>query len=74
MEIEKQLKAVSKDIPAEMLAKYQAKRKEKMFPIVGALKHGRCWFCGMEPPIAAQSRLGSGIECDNCHRVIYKED
>ena len=73
-EIEKQLKAIAKDIPEEMLAKYQAKRKEKMFPIVGALKQGRCWLCGMEPPIAAQSRLGGGIECDNCHRIIYKED
>ncbi|MBQ7924434.1 MAG: hypothetical protein IJ329_03915 [Clostridia bacterium] len=73
-EIEKELKAISKEIPAEMLAKYQTKRKEKMFPIVGALNFGRCWFCGMEPPIAAQSRLSAGIECDNCHRVIYKED
>lgn len=72
--IEKQLSAIAKDIPEEMLAKYQTKRKEKIFPIVGALNAGRCWFCGMEPPIAAQSRLGSGIECDNCHRVIYKED
>ncbi len=74
MAIEKQLHAIAKEIPEEMLAKYQTKRKEKMFPIVGALNAGRCWFCGMEPPIAAQSRLGSGIECDNCHRVIYKED
>ncbi|MBE5744705.1 MAG: hypothetical protein E7355_01060 [Clostridiales bacterium] len=72
--IEKQLKTIGQDIPEEMLAKYQAKRKEKMFPIVGELNAGRCWFCGMEPPIAAQSRLGHGIECDNCHRVIYKED
>lgn len=73
-EIEKKLKTISGDIPAEMLAKYQTKRKEKMFPIVGALNVGRCWFCGMEPPIAAQSRLSEGYECDNCHRIIYKED
>lgn len=73
-EIEKKLKTISGDIPAEMLAKYQTKRKEKMFPIVGALNFGRCWFCGMEPPIAAQSRLSEGYECDNCHRIIYKED
>ena len=72
--IEKQMKAISKEIPAEMLEKYNTKRKEKMFPIVGALNYGRCWFCGMEPPIAAQSKLGEGIECDNCHRIIFKED
>ncbi len=72
--IEKELQAISKDISAEMFTKYQTKRKEKMFPVVGALHAGRCWFCGMEPPIAAQSKLSGGIECDNCHRVIFKED
>ncbi|MBE7085197.1 MAG: hypothetical protein E7368_03990 [Clostridiales bacterium] len=73
-EIEKQLKTIGKDISPEMLGKYQTKRKEKMFPVVGALNYGRCWFCGMEPPIAAQSKLGAGYECDNCHRIIFKED
>ena len=73
-EIETQLKAIAKNISPEMLGKYQTKRKEKMFPIVGALKHGRCWFCGMEPPIAAQSKLVEGDDCDNCHRIIFKAD
>ncbi len=73
-EIEDKLAVISKEIPVEMLTKYQTKRKEKIFPIVGALNNGRCWFCGMEPPIAAQSKLSEGIECDNCHRVIFKDE
>ncbi len=73
-EIEKELTAIGKEISEEMLNKYQIKRKEKMFPIVGALQAGRCWFCGMEPPIAAQSKLAEGCECDNCHRVIFKAE
>ncbi len=72
--IEKELQKIAKDISEETLAKYLTKRKEKMYPIVGALQSGRCWFCGMEPPIAAQSRLAEGCECDNCHRVIFKEE
>ena len=56
---------------AQMLARYQTKRKEKIFPVVGELYSGRCPFCSMEPPIAAKSKLPSGIECDNCHRIIY---
>ncbi len=72
--IEKELSAIAKDIPESMLARYQMKRKEKMFPIVGVINGGRCWRCGMEPPIAALSNLGAGIECDSCHVIIYKED
>ena len=72
--LDAELAALEKEIPEKMLGIYKTKRKEKMFPIVGALNVGRCWFCGMEPPIAAQSRLSEGYECDNCHRIIYKED
>ncbi len=73
-EIERELQAIAKQISEDTLAKYLTKRKEKMYPIVGALHAGRCWFCGMEPPIAAQSKLATGCECDNCHRVIFKEE
>lgn len=57
----------------ETLARYLTKRKEKIFPVVGALYQGRCPFCSMEPPIAAKSKLGEGIECDHCHRIIFSE-
>lgn len=71
-ELEKAAEAVKKS-DGETLARYLTKRKEKIFPIVGALYQGRCPFCSMEPPIAAKSRLAGGIECDHCHRIIFSE-
>ena len=72
-EIEKALAVAVVEVAPEMLAKYQTKRKEKLFPIVGELYGGRCPFCSMEPPLAAKSKLKDGIECDNCHRIIFEK-
>lgn len=63
----------AKKADGETLARYLTKRKEKIFPVVGALYQGRCPFCSMEPPIAAKSKLPTGIDCDNCHRIIFSE-
>ena len=72
-EIEKQLSAAAEGIAPELLTKYNTKRKEKIFPIVGELTGGRCPFCSMEPPLAAKSKLIGGIDCDNCHRIIFEK-
>lgn len=71
---ETQLSQIAKEISAELLGSYQTKRKEKIFPIVGALAGDRCPFCSMEPPLAARNKLTGGgtIECDNCHRILFK--
>lgn len=66
------LAKAEKEVPAEMLVRYQTKRKEKIFPVVGQLYSGRCPFCSMEPPLVAKSKLSSGIECDHCHRIIFE--
>lgn len=71
--VETELSALAKEVAPEMLAKYQTKRKEKLFPVVGALNLGRCPFCSMEPPLVAKSKLADGIECDNCHRIIFEK-
>jgi predicted nucleic acid-binding Zn-ribbon protein len=70
-----ELKAASADVSPETMEKYKNKRKERVFPVVGQLKDNRCPFCGMEPPLAARSKLTGGgtIECDNCRRIIYSE-
>lgn len=70
-EIEAELSKLATEIAPEFLEKYKTKRKEKIFPVVGELYSGRCPFCSMEPPLAAQSKLASGIECDHCHRIIF---
>lgn len=71
-EIETELSKLAKDVPAELMEKYQTKRKERIFPIAGELAGDRCPFCSMEPPLAARNKLTSGvtIECDNCQRII----
>ena len=74
-EIEAELEKAAKAAPADLLEVYKTKRKEKIFPVVGAMVGNRCPFCSMEPPLAARNKLtgGGSIECDNCHRIIFSE-
>ncbi|MBQ9728980.1 MAG: hypothetical protein IJV85_05220 [Clostridia bacterium] len=71
--IEKELAAAAQDVAQETMERYQTKRKERIFPIVGKVAGDRCPFCSMTPPLAALNKLESGgvIECDNCHRIIF---
>lgn len=71
--IEAELATVAKEISPEALARYKTKRKEKIFPVVLPLTEDRC-PCGMTPPIAELNKLTGGgtIECEYCHRIIYK--
>lgn len=73
-EISKKLEKIGSKIPEEILTRYQAKRKERIFPVVAPLTNGRC-ICGMDFAIAQQGALSGGgvIECEHCHRFIYKE-
>lgn len=73
--VETELSETAKGISEDVLMKYQNKRKEKIFPIIGKLNGSNCPFCSMELPIVAISKLsgGSTIDCDSCHRVIYNE-
>ena len=71
--ISSQLAELEKEVGAEMLARYQTKRKEKLFPVVVELYGGRCPYCSLEPPIAAKSKLSEGVECDSCRRIIFEK-
>ena len=68
------LDATKKTTPADILARYKAKRKDRIFPVIVPLTNGRC-ICGMDFAIAQQSALEGGnvIECEHCRRFIYKE-
>lgn len=69
------LKQLAKDIEPEVLKRYEAKRSERIFPIICAVKNDRCSKCGMELSILGKEKIESGgvIECENCHRFLYKE-
>ncbi|MBQ9113563.1 MAG: hypothetical protein IJY05_01420 [Clostridia bacterium] len=73
--IEGELKKLEKDVPTELLGKYKTKRKEKLFPVIGALMENRCPFCSMEPPLVERNKLSGGgtIECFTCHRLLFGE-
>ena len=73
-EIASELKALSKDIDEDVLRKYQAKRSERVFPIICKLQGDVCPMCGTSLSIAEKENAASGkvIECENCHRFLYK--
>ena len=74
--VKKELDALAKGIDAEVMKKYEEKRSERIFPILCAVKGGRCSKCGNELSLAGKERIASGkvTECENCHRILFKED
>jgi len=73
--VKKELDALKSGIEPEVLKKYEVKRSERIFPILCAEKGGRCSKCGSELSLAGKEKIASGgvVECDNCHRILYKE-
>ncbi len=67
------LAEIAKKIPEDILAKYQQKRKENIFPIIAPLNGNMC-ICGMDFPLALQEKLAGGnvVECEHCRRFVYK--
>lgn len=72
--ITKELESLAKGIDPEVLRKYQAKRSERIFPIICEIKADRCSKCGIELSIADKEKVSAGkvVECENCHRILYK--
>lgn len=73
-QIEAELKKLAKSIDPAIFAKYQTKRSERIFPIICKVNGDRCSKCGIELSLAGKENLGSGgvVECENCHRFLYK--
>ena len=72
--VKKELDALKKGIEPEVMKKYDIKRSERIFPILCAENGGRCSKCGSELSLAGKEQISSGsvVECDNCHRILYK--
>ncbi len=73
--VEDELEKIAKDIDPAIFAKYQAKRSERIFPIICEVNGDRCSKCGMELSLVGKETIASGgvIECENCHRFLYKK-
>ena len=74
-EVKAELKKLSADISSEVMKRYEMKRSERIFPIICAVKNDRCSKCGMELSIIGKEKISGGevTECENCHRILYKE-
>ncbi len=73
--IKEELASLEKEIDADLIAKYKAKREEKIFPVLVKLEgDNRCSKCKMELSLASVSKLNTQtfIECEYCRRLIYK--
>ncbi|MBD5632579.1 MAG: hypothetical protein HDP34_05060 [Clostridia bacterium] len=73
--VKTELAKLAKGIDPAVMQKYQSKRSERIFPILCAVKDGRCSKCGTELSLSGKEKINSGdvIECDNCHRFLYKD-
>ena len=69
-----ELANMQKSVDADLLKVYENKKKDKIFPVLYELKGNKCGKCGMELSMKSISDLSSGktVECDNCHRLVYK--
>ncbi len=73
--IKEELDAIGKKVDAELMKRYQAKRADKMYPIVYAIRGEHCGACNMELPTSALGKLKKGevIDCDQCGRMLYQK-
>lgn len=71
--IQAELKKIEKQIDPTAMAKYKAKRQDKVFPIMFEYKGGHCPNCNTEFCIAEENMLKKNgiIECDNCRCIVY---
>lgn len=73
VKIETKLAEIEKDVDPALMARYKAKRANKIFPIVYEVRNNVCGACNMELPTSVLARLKSGevIECDQCGRLLF---
>lgn len=73
--VSKELNSLASSIDPEVLRKYQVKRSERIFPIICEINGDRCSKCGIELSIADKDKTADGriVECENCHRFLYKK-
>ncbi|MGN1373059.1 MAG: zinc ribbon domain-containing protein [Candidatus Coproplasma sp.] len=73
--ISAELASLAASIDPEVLRKYQVKRSERIFPIICEIRNDRCSKCGIELSIADKDKTAGGsiVECENCHRFLYRK-
>jgi len=72
--LKKELADLEKKADPKLMAKYKKMRDDKKFPIFVPLLGHACGGCSMELPSSQLNKLDENgmLECENCHRIIYK--
>jgi len=72
--LKKELAELEKKADAKLMSKYKKMRDDKKFPIFVPLLGHSCGGCSMELATSQINKLDENgmLECENCHRIIYK--
>ena len=70
------LKSLEKVLDKALFEKYKELRKDKVFPMIVALKEKACGGCRTNLPSSTLERLKQNgtIQCENCRRIIYIDE
>ena len=74
--LKKELETLSKSVEKNLMAEYQKRRNDHIFPVVVPLEGTNfCGRCRMELPMVAISRIKDVgvITCEHCKRLVYKK-
>ncbi len=73
--LKKELTELEKKVDPKLLAKYKKMREDKKFPIFVPLLNSSCGGCSMGLAVSQLNKLDEKgmLECENCHRIIYKK-
>ena len=72
-DLEKELKALEKNLPKSEFSRYSSKRQEKLFPVICSVVDDRCECCSMQLSLNTLNKLAEGVECESCGRILYKK-
>jgi len=77
IEIRKKMAQAEKKISPELLEKYRKLKSQGVYPpFVSLSGENQCGGCRVDMPMSLVSKLSDKgyIECENCHRIIYKSE
>ena len=74
-DLKKELVKLENKVDPKLLAKYKKMREDKKFPIFVPLLNSSCGGCSMGLAVSQVNKLEEKgmLECENCHRIIYKK-
>ena len=72
--LKQDMQKLEKKVDQKLLTKYKKMRDDKIFPVFVPMINNTCSGCSMGLPVKQLHKLDEDkmLECENCHRIIYK--